>query len=83
MSEPPMSEPTPLEAIFFAALAKAPGERAAFLTEACVGDKSLRSRLERMLAAQARSAPPSANGSLVGSSWNRWKTAACLLLISP
>ena len=60
-----MSEPTPLEAIFFAALEKAPGERAAFLTEACGGDASLRSRVDRMLAAQADAgnfleSPPSA-----------------------
>ncbi|MCI0360922.1 MAG: protein kinase [Planctomycetaceae bacterium] len=60
-----MSEPTPLESIFFAALEKAPGERAAFVNEACAGDESLRRRLERMLAAQIDAgsfleSPPSA-----------------------
>jgi serine/threonine protein kinase len=47
-----MSEPTPLEAIFFAALEKGPGERSAYLNDACAGDADLRSRVERMLAAQ-------------------------------
>jgi serine/threonine protein kinase/tetratricopeptide (TPR) repeat protein len=47
-----MSEPTPLEAIFFAALEKAPGERPAYLAEACGGDDALRRRVQRMLAAQ-------------------------------
>ncbi len=60
-----MSEPTPLEAIFFAALEKAPDQRAAYLNEACAGDADLRRRIERMLAAQAEAAsfletPPSA-----------------------
>jgi tetratricopeptide (TPR) repeat protein/serine/threonine protein kinase len=48
-----MSEISPLEAIFFAALEKAPAERAAYLAEACAGDDSLRRRVEKMLAAQA------------------------------
>jgi eukaryotic-like serine/threonine-protein kinase len=60
-----MSEPTPLEAIFFAALEKAPDRRASYLNEACAGDENLRLRVERMLAAQVDAAsfletPPSA-----------------------
>src|SRR5262245_6565866 len=46
-----MSEPTPLEAIFFAALEKAPRERAEYLNQACAGDDNLHRRVERMLAA--------------------------------
>jgi serine/threonine protein kinase len=50
-----MSEPSPLEAVFFAALEKgSPEERAAFLDEACADDPDLRRRVEKMLAAQAR-----------------------------
>jgi WD40 repeat protein/serine/threonine protein kinase len=47
-----MPEPSPAEAIFFAALEKpTPEERAAFLDAACAGDESLRRRVERLLAA--------------------------------
>src|SRR5437588_8143490 len=50
-----MNDPSPLEAIFFAALEKgSAGERAAHLDEACAGDPDLRRRVEKMLAAQAR-----------------------------
>src|SRR5262245_16728212 len=50
-----MNDPSPLEAIFFAALEKgSPQERAAYLDEACAGDPDLRRRVEKMLAAQAR-----------------------------
>src|SRR5262249_39407839 len=50
-----MNDPSPLEAIFFAALEKvAPQERAAYLDEACAADPGLRRRVERMLAAQAQ-----------------------------
>jgi hypothetical protein len=50
-----MTDPSPLEAIFFAALEKtSPPERAAYLDEACAGDADLRRRVDRMLAAQAR-----------------------------
>src|SRR5437764_5456111 len=48
-----MSEISPAEAIFFAALDRPPGERAAFLDQACAGDAVLRARIERMLAAQS------------------------------
>src|SRR5947207_3130846 len=48
-----MSEISPAEAIFFAALDRPPGERAAFLDHACAGDAELRARIERMLAAQS------------------------------
>src|SRR5262245_9435390 len=47
-----MSEMSPAEAIFFAALERSPIERAAYLDEACAGDAGLRARIERMLAAQ-------------------------------
>jgi hypothetical protein len=47
-----MTEPSPLEAIFFAALERATAaERAAFLDEACAGDEDLRCRVDRLLAA--------------------------------
>jgi WD40 repeat protein/serine/threonine protein kinase len=49
-----MNEPSPLEAIFFAALEKGSAEeRAAYLDEACAGDPTLRRRLVKMLAASA------------------------------
>src|SRR6516162_9473685 len=48
-----MSEMSPAEAIFFAALERAPGDRAAFLDQACAGDAHLRARIDRMLAAQS------------------------------
>src|SRR5262249_16195321 len=52
-----MSDPSPLEAIFFAALEKGlPQERADFLDEACAGNPDLRRRLEKMLAAQVQAA---------------------------
>jgi eukaryotic-like serine/threonine-protein kinase len=48
-----MSQPSQAEVIFFAALEKAtPAERAAYLEEACAGDDGLRSRVEKLLAAQ-------------------------------
>ena len=50
-----MNNPSPLEAIFFAALEKgSPQERAAYLDEACAGDPDLRRRVETLLAAQAQ-----------------------------
>jgi serine/threonine protein kinase/Tfp pilus assembly protein PilF len=48
-----MTEMSPAEAIFFAALERSPGERAAFLDAACAGDAELRGRLEKMLVAQS------------------------------
>jgi serine/threonine protein kinase len=48
-----MSEPSPAEAIFFAALERPPAEQAAFLDQACAGDAALRARIEQMLAAQS------------------------------
>ncbi len=49
-----MSNPSPLESIFFAALEKRSlAERAAYLDEVCAGNDELRSSVERMLAAQA------------------------------
>ncbi len=50
-----MSTSSQLEVIFFAALQKSsPSERAAYLDEACAGDRDLRGRVEKMLTAQAR-----------------------------
>jgi serine/threonine protein kinase/tetratricopeptide (TPR) repeat protein len=50
-----MNDPSPLEAIFFAALEKgSPQERAAYLDEACAADPDLRRRVVKMLAAQAQ-----------------------------
>ena len=50
-----MSNRSPLEAIFFAALEKSsPEERAAYLEETCAGDADLRRRVEKMVAAQAQ-----------------------------
>lgn len=47
-----MIEPSPVEAIFFAALEKgSPRERAAYLDSACGEDDELRKRVERLLAA--------------------------------
>src|SRR5262249_44967808 len=52
---PDMNDQSPAEIIFFAALEMAtPGERAAFLEEACAGDGALRRRVEALLAAHAR-----------------------------
>jgi hypothetical protein len=48
-----MSEMSPAEAIFFAALERSAEERAAFLDQACGGDADLRARIEQMLAAQS------------------------------
>jgi eukaryotic-like serine/threonine-protein kinase len=42
-----------LDQLFHSTLERAPGERAAFLDEACVGDESLRKQLEALLAAHA------------------------------
>jgi hypothetical protein len=47
-----VTEQSPAEAIFFAALQKATAaERAAFLDEVCAGDETLRRLVERLLAA--------------------------------
>ena len=48
-----MSETSPAEAIFFAALDRPPADRAAFLDQACAGDADLRGRIEKMLDAQS------------------------------
>jgi hypothetical protein len=63
VGEPPMNDPTPLEAIFFAALEKgSPQERAAYLGEACAGDADLRRHVEKMLAAQAKAEEEKVSG---------------------
>src|SRR5262249_42223817 len=50
-----MNDPSPLEAIFFAALEKgSPQERAAYLDQVSAGNPALRRRVEKMLAAQAQ-----------------------------
>src|SRR5437667_10451185 len=49
---PDMTNRSPAEVIFFAALEKAaPAERAAYLEEACAGNEALRRRVEALLAA--------------------------------
>src|SRR5262249_23766485 len=49
---PAMTEMSPVEAIFFAALEKPTAEeRVAYLDDACSGDPDLRRRVERLLAA--------------------------------
>src|SRR5262245_53141693 len=48
-----MTQTSPAEAIFFAALQRPPGERPACRDCACAGDPDLRGRIERMLAAQS------------------------------
>ncbi|MBI3409662.1 MAG: protein kinase [Planctomycetes bacterium] len=47
-----MTDPDPLESVFFAALERAPENRPAFLEEACRGTPGLRERVERLLAAK-------------------------------
>ena len=50
-----MSEMSPAEEVFFAALEKAtPAGRAAYLDEACAGQPELRARVEKLLAAHPR-----------------------------
>jgi serine/threonine protein kinase/tetratricopeptide (TPR) repeat protein len=50
-----MKNPSPLEAIFFAALEMgSPQERAAYLDQTCASDPVLRREVEKMLAAQAQ-----------------------------
>jgi serine/threonine protein kinase len=50
-----MTEPSPAEAIFLAALEKTTdAQRTAFLEQACAGKPDLRRRIERLLAAHAR-----------------------------
>src|SRR5262245_4369843 len=48
-----MTEMSPAQALFFAALERGPADRAAFLDRACGGDAGLRARIEQMLAAQS------------------------------
>jgi hypothetical protein len=48
-----MTEMSPAEALFFAALERPPADRAVFLDQACAGDPDLRARIEQMLAAQS------------------------------
>jgi serine/threonine protein kinase/tetratricopeptide (TPR) repeat protein len=48
-----MPDSSPAESLFFAALERPAGERAAFLDAACRGDPDLRARIEKMLAAQS------------------------------
>ena len=50
-----MTEMSPAEAIYYAALEQAtPEGRAAYLDSACAGQSELRARVERLLAAQPR-----------------------------
>ena len=50
------SESPQIEALFREALARAAGDRAAFLTEACQGDVLLRRKVERLLAEREEAA---------------------------
>jgi eukaryotic-like serine/threonine-protein kinase len=47
-----MSDPSRVEALFFAALDRPPADRAAFLDQACAADRPLRAGVDRLLAAQ-------------------------------
>src|SRR5262245_49468290 len=49
-----MSDMSPAEAIYFAALERPPEQRAAFLAQACAGKPELRARIEQMLAAEPK-----------------------------
>src|SRR5262249_43014495 len=49
-----MIDPTQVEAIFGEALSKSQSERAAFLDEACEGNRELRQEIERLLAPHPR-----------------------------
>src|SRR5262249_6072302 len=49
-----MTEMSPAEEVFFAALEKPPAERAAYLNEACADNPALRARVEKLLAAHPR-----------------------------
>src|SRR5436309_4237288 len=52
MRRPTVTDVSPAEAVFFAALAKVdPAERAAYLNEACGADVELRGRVDRLLEA--------------------------------
>src|SRR5262245_39017559 len=52
MRRPTVTEMSPAETVYFAALAKLdPAERAAYLNEACGTDADLRRRVDRLLAA--------------------------------
>src|SRR5947209_19537509 len=52
MRRPTVTDVSPAEAVFFAALAKVdPAERAAYLNEACGADADLRRRVGRLLEA--------------------------------
>ncbi len=62
-----MTEMSPAEEVFFAALEKAtPAERAAYLDKACADNPALRARVEKLLAAHPRVGdflePPAARG---------------------
>lgn len=48
-----MTEMTPTEAVFFAAAALPPADRAAYLDRTCAGNDDLRRQVERMLAARS------------------------------
>ncbi|MFO0842617.1 MAG: serine/threonine-protein kinase [Gemmataceae bacterium] len=70
-----MTEMTPAEAVYFAAAALSPADRAAYLARACAGQDELRQQVERMLAAReevgdflepAPVAPAVAGGATIG-----------------
>ncbi|MBX9583512.1 MAG: serine/threonine protein kinase, partial [Gemmataceae bacterium] len=49
-----MTEMSPAEEVFFAALGKDPADRPAYLDEACAGKPELRARVEKLLAAHPK-----------------------------
>ncbi|MBX9624577.1 MAG: protein kinase, partial [Gemmataceae bacterium] len=61
-----MTEMSPAEAVFFAALEKDPADRSAYLDAACAGKPDLRARVEKLLAAHPKVGdflePPSGAG---------------------
>jgi hypothetical protein len=62
-----------IEALYHAALEREPGERAAFLTDACQHDRNLRSEVESLLAPRGLEARASRLGNLPSSSlhWSK------------
>ncbi|MBX9625723.1 MAG: hypothetical protein K2X82_18120 [Gemmataceae bacterium] len=49
-----MTEMSPAEEVFFAALEKAPADRSAYLDAACADNPALRARVEKLLAAHPK-----------------------------
>ena len=54
MQGPPIERVATVEEIVHGALERTPGERSAFVREACAGDDTLRAEVESLLANQSR-----------------------------